>query len=263
MPNGAGCPIRARACPSGRRRAVGELDQVERVLDVRVELVDRHELAGVELAGHAAVEDRQRLGADVLRQLEVLEEAQAERLVVVRRRPVHELVVPAVDDERAGPPTSPIVFFHWYRDSRSRPSTMQPPGKRRKPGFSVREHLAEVLAEPVRPVLAGLAGKSETMSRSMAPVPSTISANRAPGLRRPSARAWLRSAPLPPKPSTRRRAVDAPAGVADLGAQRRGPSPTRRATHRRTRTTCPPRRPCRGSRRSPRRSRVPSASRRR
>ena len=60
-----------------------------------------HQLAGVELAGHAAVEDRQRLGADVLAQLEELEEAQAERLEVIRRGPVLELVVPAVDDQLA------------------------------------------------------------------------------------------------------------------------------------------------------------------
>ncbi len=90
---------RAPGAPGARHRAVGELDQVERVLDVGRELVERHELAAVELAGHAAVEDRQRLGADVLGELEVLEEAQAERLVVVRRRPMLELVVPAVDQE--------------------------------------------------------------------------------------------------------------------------------------------------------------------
>ena len=51
-----------------------------------IELVQRRELAGVELARHPAVEDRQRLGADVLGELEVLEEAEPERLVVVGRR---------------------------------------------------------------------------------------------------------------------------------------------------------------------------------
>ena len=73
------------AAPALVDRAVGELDQVERVLDVGIERVERRQLARVELAGHAAVEDRQRLGADVLGQLEVLEEAEPERLVVVGR----------------------------------------------------------------------------------------------------------------------------------------------------------------------------------
>ena len=77
----------ARFAPHGRRhRPVGELDQIERVLDVRDRAVQRRQLAGVELAGHAAVEDRQRLGADVLAELEVLEEPEPERLVVVGRR---------------------------------------------------------------------------------------------------------------------------------------------------------------------------------
>ena len=76
----------ALRAPGARRRPVGELDEIERVLDVGVELIERRQLAGVELAGHPAVEDRQRLGADVLGELEVLVEAEAERLVVVRRR---------------------------------------------------------------------------------------------------------------------------------------------------------------------------------
>ena len=103
--------VGAPLAPRARHRTVGELDQVERVLDVGIELVERHQLVRVELAGHAAVQDRQRLGADVLGQLEVLEEAEAERLEVVGRRPVAELVVPAVDD-RLRSAGAPMVFFH-------------------------------------------------------------------------------------------------------------------------------------------------------
>ena len=87
MPNGSGWPSAARFAPHGLvTGAVGELDQVERVLNVGPQFVERHQLAGVELAGHAAVEDRQRLRADVLRELKEFEEAQAERLEVVGRR---------------------------------------------------------------------------------------------------------------------------------------------------------------------------------
>jgi hypothetical protein len=69
---------RALASPLGGLRTVGELDQIERVLDVRVELIQRNQFVRIELAGHAAVEYGQRRGADVLRQLEVLVKAQSE-----------------------------------------------------------------------------------------------------------------------------------------------------------------------------------------
>ena len=85
--------------PPGRGYgAVGEFDQVQRVLDVFVELVERGSFAGVELAGHAAVEDGQRLRADVFGQLKIFVEAEAERLEIVRRGPRIEFVVPAIDD---------------------------------------------------------------------------------------------------------------------------------------------------------------------
>ena len=113
--NGAGWPMSARRLPhTARHRTVGELDQVERVLHVGIELIDRHQLVGVELAGHAAVQDRQRLGADVLGQLEVLVEAEAERLEVVGRLAMAELVVPAVDDRGADRPAR-----RWSSSTRS------------------------------------------------------------------------------------------------------------------------------------------------
>ena len=89
MLNGSGWPSAARFAPHGVvTGAVGELDQIERILNVRLQLVERHQLARVELAGHAAVENRQRLGADVFGQLKELEEAHAERLEIVGRRPM-------------------------------------------------------------------------------------------------------------------------------------------------------------------------------
>src|SRR5664280_2645941 len=90
---------RALRAPSGVRRAVGKFNQVQRVLNVRPKFVERTKFAGVELAGHAAVDDGQRFGADVLAQLEKLKEAEAERLVVIRRRTMNKFIVPAVDEE--------------------------------------------------------------------------------------------------------------------------------------------------------------------
>ena len=113
MLNGAGWPSATRFAPHGVVvGAVGELDQVEGVLDVRIELIEWHELTGFELARHAAVEDRQRRGADVFGQVEVLVEAEAERLVVVGRRApgnssFQRLTISLRSDG------SPIVFFHW------------------------------------------------------------------------------------------------------------------------------------------------------
>ena len=50
------------------------------------------------MAGHAAVQDGQRGGANIFRKLEIFVEAQAERLKIIRRGPVIELVVPTIDD---------------------------------------------------------------------------------------------------------------------------------------------------------------------
>src|ERR1039458_9659097 len=86
--------------PLAGDRAIGKLDQVERVLNERVKLVERAQLGGVELAGHAAVQNGQRLRADVLAQLEELEEAKAKGLKVVGCWTVEEFVVPAVDEQR-------------------------------------------------------------------------------------------------------------------------------------------------------------------
>ena len=80
--------------------AVGKLDEVEAVLDVRLQLVDGHmgalTIPVLELAGHTHVEYGQRLGTDVLSQLEELEEAQAVRLEIVRIEAVGEGVLPTV-----------------------------------------------------------------------------------------------------------------------------------------------------------------------
>jgi hypothetical protein len=75
----------ALGAPGGIGIAIGELDQVQRILNVRLQLVQGAQLAGIELAGHAAIQNRQRLRADVFAQLKVFVEAQAEGLVIVRR----------------------------------------------------------------------------------------------------------------------------------------------------------------------------------
>ena len=85
--NGLRVPHRRAAAAPGRvDRAVGELDQIQRVLDVRIQLLERGQFAGIELAGHAAVQDRQRLRPDVFAELEEFEKAQPKRLEIVRAR---------------------------------------------------------------------------------------------------------------------------------------------------------------------------------
>ena len=76
----------ALASPLGVDGSIGEFDQIDRVLNVVIEIFERREFTGVELAGHAAVQNRQRLGADVFAQQEVFVITETERLVVVRRR---------------------------------------------------------------------------------------------------------------------------------------------------------------------------------
>ena len=77
--------LRAQAAPAAVRRAVGELDQIQRVLDElrKFRLVHLHQLIGLVLAGQAHIDHRQGLGADQLAQQEVFVEADAQGLVVV------------------------------------------------------------------------------------------------------------------------------------------------------------------------------------
>ena len=139
---------RTPGAPGAGDRAVGELDQVERVLDVGIDGVKRRQLSRVVLTRHAAVDDRQRLGAQVFRQQEVLVEAKAERLVVVRRRPVGELVVPAVDDQRAlgGIADRRLPLIASVEESALDDAAS---GKAQEPRLHVLQQLNQVLPQPV------------------------------------------------------------------------------------------------------------------
>ncbi len=89
--------IRPDLPPGGVGSAIGKFDEVQGVLNVRIQLVQGHELPCIELAGHAAPQDRQGFCLQVLRKLKVLEKPEAEALVVIRGQPVVEFRVPAVD----------------------------------------------------------------------------------------------------------------------------------------------------------------------
>ena len=86
--------------PLGIGGAVGKLDEIEAVVDIRLQLIHRHVgtllVPVLELAGESDAEDGQRLGTDVLSKLEELEEAQSVRLKVVREIAMVEGVLPTV-----------------------------------------------------------------------------------------------------------------------------------------------------------------------
>src|SRR6185437_4315040 len=63
-----------------------------------MDLVHGGRLTGIELTGHATIQNRKRTRANVFRQLEILVKAQTERLEVIWRWLVIELVIPAIDD---------------------------------------------------------------------------------------------------------------------------------------------------------------------
>ncbi len=127
-------------------------------MDVFVEFVERGGLAGIELAGHAAVEDRQRLRADVFGQLEVFIKAEAEGLEVVGRRPGIEFVVPAIDDGLA---FGNVADRGLPAIARGQQAALDDAaaGKAQKAGMHVVEQLDQVLAQPVGTVLPGIDGE--------------------------------------------------------------------------------------------------------
>ena len=78
------------------RVAVGELDQVQHIVDIGLQFVHRR-MAGLvlELAGQSDIKYRQRLGSDLLGQQEIFVEPQSVTLEVVGEEAVRERVVPA------------------------------------------------------------------------------------------------------------------------------------------------------------------------
>src|SRR6185295_19882902 len=91
-------PLTAPLTGGGRVR---KLNQIDCVLNEMIEIFKRGQLARIELAGHAAIQNWQRLSADIFAKLKVFVVAEAERLVIVRRRTPVEFCVPAIDDEAA------------------------------------------------------------------------------------------------------------------------------------------------------------------
>ncbi len=86
--------------PSGRI-PVGKFDQIEGIPNERFELIDGDHFRRIELAGHAAVDDGQGRGADVLAELEVFKEAETEAFHIVGGLAFGDIVGPDALDELA------------------------------------------------------------------------------------------------------------------------------------------------------------------
>src|SRR4029077_8738987 len=130
----------------------------ERVAHIFVELVDRGRLTGIELAGHAAVQDGQRRRADVLGQLEVFVKAQAKGLEVVGSGPKVEFVVPAIDE---GSPFRNIAHRGLPAIARRQQAAFDDAasGEAKKAGVQIVEQLDQVFAQSVRAVLPSVHGE--------------------------------------------------------------------------------------------------------
>src|SRR5688572_9440465 len=79
--------------------AISKFDKVQRILDIRIQLVHWYKLCAIELASHAAVENWQRFSTYIFCKLKIFEKSQPESLEIIRCRPMSKFVVPAVDDE--------------------------------------------------------------------------------------------------------------------------------------------------------------------
>src|SRR5205823_3039193 len=80
-----------QAAPRTINWTISELNQVQGILNVWIQLIKRDQFTGIKLAGHAAIYDRKRRGANVFTQLEIFIKSQSERLIIIRRRLVFEL----------------------------------------------------------------------------------------------------------------------------------------------------------------------------
>src|SRR5262245_48844085 len=120
-----------------------------------MDLVDGGRFTRVELTGHAAIQNRERTCANILRQLEILVKAQAERLIVVRRRLVVELVIPAINDGLAFGDVADCGF-PAVTGSQTTSFHNAAAWEAKKPGVHVSKKLGQVLPKSVRPVLPGI-----------------------------------------------------------------------------------------------------------
>ena len=141
--------------PSARDGAVGEFDKINRVLDIVVEFFWRALLAGIELTRESATYDGHGFSTDVFAQLEELEEADAERLEIIRRGTMEKFVVPAVDEQLAfcdRPdgflPLITLVEFAAFHDAAA--------GETHETGLQVREPLHHVCAQTAGTILPRL-----------------------------------------------------------------------------------------------------------
>ena len=145
----------ALGAPGRGGGAIGPLDQVEHVLDVGRHFVQRQALlafaplvavggAGV-LAANAGRHHRQGFRADVLAELEVLEVAEADALVV----PPDVRLAAALLERADGVLPAVQVAEAVAMDEAAA-------GKAHEPGLQVGDCLGEVGAQAVRPVLEGL-----------------------------------------------------------------------------------------------------------
>lgn len=147
--------LRAFLSPGSIRIAIGKFYEVQRILNVGIELVHGHYFGGVELAAHAAIDDGHGGSADVFTQLEVLQEAEAKALVVIGCGTGGYAVVPFVDDEfsfYAGTdglfPLVALVKIGAFHDAAT--------GKTDEAGFDIGQCLYHVGTEAFGPALPGI-----------------------------------------------------------------------------------------------------------
>ena len=137
--------LRADATPRRVGRTVCELDQIQRVLDHAVQTSQRNALQRLfELAGHARREDRQRLRANVFRELKVLEETESVRLPVAPAVPVD---CPALKrSDRALPVIEGFKVGALHHAAA---------GKSQRGGLHLFKHLHQIAAQAILAVVEG------------------------------------------------------------------------------------------------------------
>ena len=94
--------IRTNFSPSSRNITIGKFNQIQCILYIRIKFGQADLLVGIILilAYQSAVQNRQRFGAYILRQLEILKEAQSVSLEIIGEETMLERIMPAVFIQR-------------------------------------------------------------------------------------------------------------------------------------------------------------------
>src|SRR5258708_16803300 len=91
----------AQLSPVSCSITIGKLNQVKCILNIWIELIERHKLSRIKLASHSTTQNGKWRRTNIFSELEVFKKSQTKRLKIIRCRAMLKFCVPSVDHRLA------------------------------------------------------------------------------------------------------------------------------------------------------------------